>query len=67
MNRVPSTGGLPSAMADSEIEGGGVGVKQVKKVVLVLSGKGGVGKSTVACQVQPPQQLQFAWHACIAR
>ena len=42
-------------------------MKQVKKVVLVLSGKGGVGKSTVACQVQPPQQLQCAWHACIAR
>jgi Mrp family chromosome partitioning ATPase len=28
-----------------------MGVKGVKQVVLVLSGKGGVGKSTVACQV----------------
>jgi Mrp family chromosome partitioning ATPase len=29
----------------------GPGIKGVKKVVLVLSGKGGVGKSTVSCQV----------------
>ena len=45
-------------MADSENAGGGAGGKQVKKVVLVLSGKGGVGKRTVACQLEPPQQLQ---------
>ena len=30
---------------------GRAGVKRIKKVVLVLSGKGGVGKSTVSCQV----------------
>ena len=47
-------------MADSENAGGGAGVKQVKKVVLVLIVKCGVSKSTVACQVKPPQQLQCA-------
>ena len=38
--------------ADSTEGGARVsGVKGVKKVVLVLRGKGGVGKSTVSCQV----------------
>ena len=39
------------------------GLAAVKQVVLVLSGKGGVGKSTVACQVSlaVPAQRPISW------
>ncbi|KAG5502097.1 hypothetical protein GH5_05041 [Leishmania sp. Ghana 2012 LV757] len=43
----PSSGEGVDAAAAAE----GAGLRQVKNIILVLSGKGGVGKSTVACQL----------------
>ena len=43
------------------------GLTAVKQVVLVLSVKGGVGKSTVACQVSlaVPAQRPISWPALL--
>ena len=53
---------LQRVMSGDQCDGRGrvSGVKGIKKVVLVLSGKGGVGKSTVSCQVFLPSFCPLA-------